>query len=579
MKDKIEKLETTVREDLKQINTFRAREELESLNKKGNEWLEKMAQLLSLGEEHLEVTKGIRDLQHEQVQLDKAAAGERWLDKEKECHQLFRLTNGTNDATYEWYKDRVEDRVDGTCQWFLQHEHFRHWLKQDSGPLLVSADPGCGKSVLAKFLIDQVLPQSASDTTNICYFFFKDQDQNTLNQALCAILHQLFSHNHSLIQHAMQAYGEDGSNLINVTTKLWDILRKSVQDPRAGSVIIVLDALDECAESEAEELLKRLQRQFRNGQSSDGRLKYLLTSRPYEQISFRVRELADTFPNFHIPGQEHSDDISREVDLVITHRADQLARQKELSDQVKETLLQKLRGIQHRTYLWVYLLFDFLKTEHFRKTSLGIESAIATLPQNVNQAYEKILNKQPLTVAEMNCAMSTDDNLDIEQEEDFKSSLRAWFGLFVSIYHGKVYLLHQTAREFLLARDPPPSSCGWQASITSCDAHRVLAETCVAYLDCFNQDDSLSTDADPRCAFLNYSALNWGHHVYEVCLSNDKNAALVSSILKICTSDSQSYAAWGPVFGRSLGIQDHSSLTALIIASYFGHEAVVQQLL
>ncbi|KAK9445174.1 uncharacterized protein VB005_00282 [Metarhizium brunneum] len=117
----------------------------------------------------------------------------------QKCHQLFRVTNGTRDATYEWYKDRVEARVEGTCEWFLKHEHFQTWLKQERGPLVLAADPGCGKSVLAKYLIEHGLPRSA----NIYYFFFKDQLQNTVRQALCALLHQLFSLRPSLIEHAM----------------------------------------------------------------------------------------------------------------------------------------------------------------------------------------------------------------------------------------------------------------------------------------------------------------------------------------------------------------------------------------
>lgn len=119
-----------------------------------------------------EVAEEHRDIAKEQLQMQKDQF-ERMLSKEEqECHQLFRLTTGSTDATYEWYKDRVEERVEDTCLWLLKHEHFQRWLEQDSGPLLVTADPGCGKSVLAKYLIEHALPRS----NTICYFFFKDQD-------------------------------------------------------------------------------------------------------------------------------------------------------------------------------------------------------------------------------------------------------------------------------------------------------------------------------------------------------------------------------------------------------------------
>jgi hypothetical protein len=122
-----------------------------------------------------EVAKVHRDIAQKQLEIQQDEVKSKLSDKQKECLQLFRLTKSTEDATYEWYKDRVEDRVQDTCMWFLEHDNFQKWLKQESGPLLVSADPGCGKSVLAKYLIDHVLPRSAT----ICYFFFKDQDQNT----------------------------------------------------------------------------------------------------------------------------------------------------------------------------------------------------------------------------------------------------------------------------------------------------------------------------------------------------------------------------------------------------------------
>jgi hypothetical protein len=40
--------------------------------------------------------------------------------------------------------------------------------------------------------------------------------------------------------------------------------------------------------------------------------------------------------------------------------------------------------------------------------------------------------------------------LDLQPEDVFKSSLREICGLFVTIYDSQVYLIYQTAREFLL---------------------------------------------------------------------------------------------------------------------------------
>src|SRR5579871_3337423 len=73
----------------------------------------------------------------------------------------------------------VPKRIEGTCEWFQTHKTYQNWLESpDGGLLLLSADPGCGKSVLSRFLIEEVLPVKLPRAT-ICYFFFKDSpDQN-----------------------------------------------------------------------------------------------------------------------------------------------------------------------------------------------------------------------------------------------------------------------------------------------------------------------------------------------------------------------------------------------------------------
>ncbi|KAH7187890.1 hypothetical protein DER44DRAFT_122604 [Fusarium oxysporum] len=555
-----------------------------------------------------EVAEKHRDIAKEQLQAQNDLAKERLSEEKQKCHQLFRLTNSSKDATYEWYKDRVDERVEGTCMWFLKHEHFQRWLKQDSGPLLVTADPGCGKSVLAKYLIDHGLPRS----TTICYFFFKDQDQNTARQALCALLHQLFSLKPSLIEHAMPQFRKDGQGLINSTESLWKILRNAIKDPQAGPVIMVLDALDECAESEFTDLMRNVESQFRSDQLGYGKLKYLLTCRPYDQIVSKFRVLLDAFPNIHIPGEEESETISQEVNHVITRRINQLAIEKRFSTQIKSHLEKRLQETTHRTYLWVYLVFDYLEKDDFKKTLKGVESAIATLPRSINEAYEQILNKtnedpmvrkalsiilaasRPLTISEMNVAVNIDytsqsiHDLDLEDDEDFKRRLRSWCGLFVSIHQGSIYFLHQTAREFLLADLASPTAVSselhWHHSITTRHAHAVLAELCVLYLNFFNSNVSPLTDIDgeagnsfDRHAFLDYSAQTWGAHFREADIIDD--AAIISFALRICNPDSKSYWVWFRIYWKHTHMTTTAYFTDLTLASYYGHRVLVKLLL
>ena len=61
---------------------------------------------------------------------------------------------------YESYKNVVPTHAEGTCQWLTEHEKFRDWMNEgDVACLWTTADPGCGKSVLSRFLIDVYLPE------------------------------------------------------------------------------------------------------------------------------------------------------------------------------------------------------------------------------------------------------------------------------------------------------------------------------------------------------------------------------------------------------------------------------------
>ncbi|KAL6838127.1 hypothetical protein V8C40DRAFT_279665 [Trichoderma camerunense] len=554
---------------------------------------DRLSDLIGISEQHLIVAK-------ENVQIQKSFAKERLTESEQICHQLFRLTASDKDATYEWYKDLVEERVEGTCMWFLHHDYFQKWLQQESGPLVVTADPGCGKSVLAKYLIDHGLPRSAT----ICYFFFKDQDQNTIRQALCALLHQLFTQKPALINHAMAKFRTDGNGLINSTESLWEVLRNVINDMQAGPIIIVLDALDECLESDFQNLIKHIEIQFSETHIAQGKLKCLLTCRPYEQIVSRFQCLRDHFPNIRIPGEEESDAISQEINCVITHRAARLSKKNNLPPEIKNYLEHRLWGTPNRTYLWVFLIFNYLEKETFKKTLKEVESIITTLPKSLNEAYEQILNKskdnpmvgkalsiilvanRPLTLSEMNVAVNMDKtihnfhDLDLEQEQYFKSRLRSWCGLFITIYHGRIYFLHQTARDFLLAdlasSESTTAGLQWKHSITVRDAQTVLAEICVLYLGLFNSPDIMGERDQPHGthALLEYSAKNWNAHLRESHITND--SAILLSVLKICDANSKSYSSWFDLFWQTTGLQPTEHFTDLMIASYCGHTIVAK---
>ena len=59
----------------------------------------------------------------------------------------------------------------------------------------------------------------------------------------------------------MEQFSNNKENLINMTNSLWTILKNAVQDSQAGHVIVVLDALDECAKLEFKGLMRNVENQ------------------------------------------------------------------------------------------------------------------------------------------------------------------------------------------------------------------------------------------------------------------------------------------------------------------------------
>jgi hypothetical protein len=169
------------------------------------------------------------------------------------CHQAFKT------SAYEKFKNINPNRVEGTCEWVLNSFEYLRWWNATSNDLLwISADPGCGKFVLAKSLIDGVFAASDSNVS-ILYFFFKDNDeQNNLATALCAVLHQLFSLQPRLLRHALPFWERTKEKIQHEVDEIWRIFMAATSDEAFGNTICVFDALDECRDQDQKQLIEKL---------------------------------------------------------------------------------------------------------------------------------------------------------------------------------------------------------------------------------------------------------------------------------------------------------------------------------
>ncbi|KAI9163980.1 Ankyrin repeat domain-containing protein [Paramyrothecium foliicola] len=504
-----------------------------------------------------------------------------------------RLLASLSTLSYRDRKDRNPVRVEGTCKWFTSHSLFKKWQNSDTLDLLwVSADPGCGKSVLAKHLIDNVLPRENAGI--ICYFFFKDdfEDQRNVESALRCLLHQIFAQNPDLLcEEVLTAFGRDGQ-LFASFTGLWDILNW-VAAKNNDKIICVLDALDECEYSGQLQLSDALERLYRKGSGSS--IKFLLTSRPYSHIQRSFQILEDHQLIIHLNGENQAevDKIAQEIDLVIDAKVEDISSRRQFTSEERDLIRRELLRVPNRTYLWIYLVFEVLQNT-VDSTKSGLLKILCHLPQTVMAAYEKILSRsqdpararrllhivvaaeKPLSVQEMATALALrethrfEGELDLEPEERFRRTIRALCGLFVTITDSKVYLLHQTAREFLVQTTTASDTIvlTWQHSLRPMDSHHVLAEICIWYLGLQESSGELKT----------YAAHNWAAHLRKAQGTDTRHLMPLAQVL--CDSALTRPEHWFRNYWKAIEIRVViPKLDSLMVASYLGLEDLVRFLL
>lgn len=94
--------------------------------------------------------------------LNQLLASQEQTFSKQEVGYLQDLVGKFSTSDYKKQMELNPNRVLGTCEWLCNHETFKKWLEEDAGLLLVSADPGCGKSTLTRYLIEMVFPQQNS---------------------------------------------------------------------------------------------------------------------------------------------------------------------------------------------------------------------------------------------------------------------------------------------------------------------------------------------------------------------------------------------------------------------------------
>ena len=303
----------------------------------------------------------------------------------------------------------------------------------------------------------------------LCYFFCQARHENLNNATavLRGLIYLLLDKQKSLETHIPHTYSHSGKRLLedtNAWVVLSQMLRNMLLDPDLQYTTFIIDALDEC-ETELPDLLDLIVQLIPIAPN----VKLLLSSRKKPDIYQRLNShTCPTMKTLNLEDEANSSDISNAVNVYINERIldiPVLRADISLRAKVHRQLKEKANG----TYLWIGLVIQALQ----KATRWKVSKVINDMPKGLNQLYgymfEQIMDHdeetveyciavlsaigiayRPLHLKEL-VAISRIPPAEFEHL-DVVETLLKFCGSFLTIKDQYVFVIHQSAHEFLIAK-------------------------------------------------------------------------------------------------------------------------------
>ncbi|KAF2804417.1 NACHT-domain-containing protein, partial [Mytilinidion resinicola] len=365
-------------------------------------------------------------------------------------------------------KKRIEETKGGllkdSYRWVLENSDFQQWRDDPQSRLLwVKADPGKGKTMLLCGIIDE-LQKSMGATGLLSHFFCQANDPriNSATAVLRGLVYLLIKQQPLLISHVRKKYDHTGKALFedaNAWVALTEIFTNMLHDPNLNRTYLIIDALDECVAD-----LPRLLKFIAEQSSILSRVKWIVSSRNWQEIEERL-EVAGHKVKLSL--ELNAASVSTAVGIFIKHKVLQLAERKMYNERTRTAVLDYLSSNANDTFLWVALVCQNLEkisrldtVARLNEFPPGLDPVYMRMMQQISNSYNADRCKQilgsiaivyrPITLQELTSLVET-----LEDIADDPESIREIIGLcgsFLFLRENTVYLVHQSAKDFLLSK-------------------------------------------------------------------------------------------------------------------------------
>jgi len=434
-----------------------------------------------------------------------------------------------------------------TCRWLLNHSKYRDWLDPSKkshhhGFLWMRGKAGAGKSTMMKFAYLELKKRDGPNTMTASFFF--NARGEDLEKSIVGMYRSLLTHLLNKFPYLQSIL--DDIDIIPLNQQgcpdlgaLKELLRSALMGLGQRSFTCFIDALDECDEQEARDMVQCFEDLAEEATEAGIQLRICFSSRPYPYISIR-KGISLTL----------EDESGHAQDLVQYVKSKLKIDDPVLLADLQSQILGKASGV----FLWIVLTVDILNKE-VDEGGLALKRKLSKIPDKLSDLFKSILMrdqksperlllcvlwilcaKRPLTPAEFRHALWVGLlNQQSEQKDDLVdfdvpdvSDVNANVKLITSSSKGlaeitkseapTVQFIHESVRDFLVKERGfqelwPDLGFHWEAL-----GHEKLRRYCTQYLSLAGlqpiikrQIDKTAWDAQ-KYSLLEYASQKLLHH-------------------------------------------------------------------
>ncbi|KAJ7227586.1 hypothetical protein B0H12DRAFT_1193209 [Mycena haematopus] len=447
--------------------------------------------------------------------------------------------------------DMQKFRKEGTGCWFLDGSAFVNW--QDyPGSLWIQGTSGTGKSVLSSTVIDKLIGDRQlfkdlrkSSAVAFFYFDFATKDGRTVEAALRRIVLQLSAQS----TYPYRALKKQHDLLNGQALPKYQDLRHILEDllTELGRVYIVLDALDECDDSELDQLMDLVTKLWRWTHTP---LHLLITSQPRAAFT----EAFETMPCVFLEAKLTEHDIKH---FIVTELRDnrKLKTWAHCADGIVDRIVHKSNGMFR---LAACLLVELSRCRRRNK----LDKTLEHLPNDLFGIYDRFMQQiraEDLVYAVgvlrwLSCSFETHHPTELAHaiafdfsdrthytydpslREDHVNAITGWLEGLVTVHETKwgaerLLLAHSSVHDYLMSLHFTDE---FGQNLATSHSHTFIARTCIGYLLHF-ADDPLDEDMEDPLGW--YAASYWCRHLL---LSHDQ-ASLLPEAMHLLQDGSNQY--------------------------------------